>query len=122
MQGLTRNPLADPGLLGLSGGANRACTDTCFQPFHQLPLLNASLLYWGRSWRNYGIWNWYGEKGGLSPLRIVLAGAPFQHFYSQFQKESAFTSKFHKMYHFGLLGRNWNNLEPIKSYYSSHFN
>ena len=75
MQGLTRNPLADPGLLGLSGGANRACTDTCFQPFHQLSLLNISLLYRCCNWRNYGIWNWYGEKGGLSPLRIVLAGA-----------------------------------------------
>lgn len=33
------------------------------------------MLYRGCGWGNYGIWNWYGEKGGLSPLRIVLAGA-----------------------------------------------
>lgn len=33
------------------------------------------MLYRCCNWRNYGIWNWYGEKGGLSPLRIVLAGA-----------------------------------------------
>ena len=33
MQGLTRNPLADPGLLGLSGGANAALALTlAFNP------------------------------------------------------------------------------------------
>ena len=41
MQGLTRNPLADPGLLGLTAGANAALALTiAFQSFYKLPLLN----------------------------------------------------------------------------------
>ena len=32
MQGLTRNPLADPGLLGLSGGANALALTLAFNP------------------------------------------------------------------------------------------
>jgi len=76
MQGMTRNPLADPGLLGLTAGANAmlavvlafypaACTLgimlACF-----LGAAAGTLLVFGISAMN---------RGGFSPLRIVLAGA-----------------------------------------------
>jgi len=76
MQGITRNPLADPGLLGLTAGANAALAlSIAF-----LPSLNyfgimiacfigstvGTILVFGIS---------LVKKGGFSPLRIVLAGA-----------------------------------------------
>ena len=93
----------------------RACTDTCFQPFHQLPLLNASLLYWG-NWRNYGIWNWYGEKGGLSPLRIVLAGARFSISTRNFRRSRHLLQNFTRCITldcWGVIGTTWSQLKVI---------
>lgn len=76
MQGLTRNPLADPGLLGLTAGANLALAIT----IASIPSANyfsimlacfigaaiGALLVFG-----IGLM----KKGGFSPFRIVLAGA-----------------------------------------------
>lgn len=76
MQGITRNPLADPGLLGLSAGASAALAITlavapnanyfvimmaCFIG----SVIGASMVF------GVGL----VKKGGHSPFRIVLAGA-----------------------------------------------
>ncbi|MGG0657195.1 FecCD family ABC transporter permease [Rummeliibacillus pycnus] len=75
MQGMTRNPLADPGLLGLTAGANAALAFA----MALLPALNyfgimfacfigaaiGALLVFGISML---------QRGGFSPLRLVLAG------------------------------------------------
>ena len=76
MQGITRNPLADPGLLGLSAGASAALAITlavapnanyfviimaCFIG----AVIGASMVF------GVGL----VKKGGHSPFRIVLAGA-----------------------------------------------
>jgi iron complex transport system permease protein len=76
MQGMTRNPLADPGLLGLTSGANAALAVTiaivpaagylgitlaCF-----IGAAVGSLIVFGIG---------AAKRGGLSPLRLVLAGA-----------------------------------------------
>ncbi|UOQ44003.1 iron ABC transporter permease [Halobacillus salinarum] len=76
MQGLTRNPLADPGLLGLTAGANAALAVT----LAFLPALN----YFGIMIACFigaaiGAVMVFGigalKQGGFSPIRIVLAGA-----------------------------------------------
>lgn len=76
MQGMTRNPLADPGLLGLTAGANAALAITlAFFPFiHYLGIMVACFI--GAA---AGAILVFGigaiKKGGLTPLRLVLAGA-----------------------------------------------
>ena len=76
MQGMTRNPLADPGLLGLTSGANLALSLVlAFIPGITFLMLMFSsfigamigmLLVFG-----IGI----TSRNGLSPLKLVLAGA-----------------------------------------------
>lgn len=81
MQGMTRNPLADPGLLGLTAGANAALAITiAFLPSANYfwtmvacfigAAVGASLVF--------GIGAI--KKGGFSPIRIVLAGAAISAF------------------------------------------
>ena len=72
LQAVIRNPLADPGIIGINAGASLAAIlVTAFVPalFFFTPLfafaggLVAFALVYGLSW-----------KGGLSPLRIILVG------------------------------------------------
>lgn len=71
-QAVLRNPLADPGIIGIASGASLAAIAiTAFVPtlFYLAPMgafvggLVAFALVYGLSWR-----------GGLSPLRIILVG------------------------------------------------
>ena len=72
LQAVMKNPLADPGIIGVSSGASFvAVLVTAFVPalYFYTPVLAfiggmaAFLLVYGLSW-----------KGGLSPLRIILVG------------------------------------------------
>lgn len=72
LQSVMKNPLADPGILGISSGASLAAVlITAFAPslFFLTPVfafaggMTACLLVYSLSW-----------KGGLSPLRIILVG------------------------------------------------
>ncbi|PEL84107.1 iron ABC transporter [Bacillus wiedmannii] len=76
MQGLTRNPLADPGLLGLSGGANAALALTLtFNPSISYLYLTLACFIGAAIGAIMVFGIGMVKKGGLSPLRIVLAGA-----------------------------------------------
>ncbi|UOQ49252.1 iron ABC transporter permease [Gracilibacillus caseinilyticus] len=118
MQGLTRNPLADPGLLGLTAGANLALTIAlAFLPSAgYLGLLIASFI--GAALGAtlvFGIAS--AKKGGFSPFRIVLAGAAITAFltaiaeaiglYFQISKDvSMWTAG-------GLIGTAWAQLQWV---------
>ncbi|RKP47973.1 iron ABC transporter permease [Cohnella endophytica] len=76
MQGLTRNPLADPGLLGLTAGANAALaiSVTLIPAAGYFGIMVACFIgATGGSLLVLGIGAM--KRGGLSPLRLVLAGA-----------------------------------------------
>ncbi|WP_221568437.1 iron ABC transporter permease [Alkalihalobacillus sp. TS-13] len=118
MQGLTRNPLADPGLLGLTAGANAALAVTMVF----IPTAN----YFGimiacfvgsaiGAIMVFGIGSM--KKGGFSPFRIVLAGAAVSAFlfavangvgiYFKISKDvSMWTAG-------GLIGTSWSQLQVI---------
>jgi iron complex transport system permease protein len=76
MQGITKNPLAEPGLLGINAGAGFGLT--CLLAFHSqssyvLVMLTAFV---GAS---IGAGMVFGisalKRGGMTPLRIILAGS-----------------------------------------------
>ncbi|SDZ80579.1 iron complex transport system permease protein [Thalassobacillus cyri] len=76
MQGMTRNPLADPGLLGLTAGANAALAVTLaiFPSTNYLGMTIACFIGAGvGAGLVFGIGSL--KRGGFSPFRIVLAGA-----------------------------------------------
>ncbi|MEG0450998.1 MAG: iron ABC transporter permease [Lysinibacillus sp.] len=76
MQGMTRNPLADSGLLGLNAGSAFMLA-ICFAFFPELPYM--FLIMWSFVGAGLGVVIVYGigslAKGGLTPMRLVLAGA-----------------------------------------------
>lgn len=76
MQGMTRNPLADSGLLGLNAGAGFVIA-ICFSFFPGLPYMY--LILFSFLGAGLGAVLVYGvssmAKGGLTPVRLVLAGA-----------------------------------------------
>ncbi|PYI53998.1 FecCD family ABC transporter permease [Paenibacillus flagellatus] len=76
MQGMTRNPMADSGLLGLNAGAGFALA-LCFAFFPGLPFLYLILYSFAGAGIGAGLVYGIGSlaRGGLTPVRLVLAGA-----------------------------------------------
>ncbi|WMT40873.1 iron ABC transporter permease [Paenibacillus sp. D2_2] len=118
MQGMTRNPLADPGLLGLTAGANAALAVTVAF----LPAVN----YFGLMVACFigaavGAALVFGisaiKRGGFSPLRIVLAGAAISAFLYAVADGVGITFKISKDVSMwtlgGLIGTNWAQLQVI---------
>ncbi|WP_179032055.1 FecCD family ABC transporter permease [Paenibacillus kribbensis] len=118
MQGVTRNPLADPGLLGLTSGANMALA----LAFVFIPGINyfgimvacflgaalgASLVILLGSMR----------RGNLSPIRIVLAGAAVSAFLYAISDGVSIAFKISKDVSMwtagGLIGTTWEQLQAI---------
>ncbi|GGH77987.1 iron complex transport system permease protein [Pullulanibacillus pueri] len=118
MQGLTRNPLADPGLLGLTAGANAALA-LCLA---LIPKGNYFVLtiacFIGAT---VGVLLVLGigalKRGGFSPFRIVLAGAAVSAFLEAIATGIALTFKLSKDVSMwtagGLIGTAWNQLAII---------
>ncbi|MGM9988567.1 MAG: FecCD family ABC transporter permease [Bacillaceae bacterium] len=118
MQGMTRNPLADPGLLGLTAGANAALAIAiAFIP---------SVNYFGimiacfigaavGSLLVFGIGTM--KKGGFSPLRIVLAGSAISTFLYAIAEGIGIYFKISKDVSMwtagGIIGTTWEQLQII---------
>jgi iron complex transport system permease protein len=118
MQGMTRNPLADPGLLGLTAGANAALAITiAFIP---------SANYFGTMIACFigaavGAIMVFGigamQKGGFSPLRIVLAGSAVSAFLYAIAEGIGIYFKISKDVSMwtagGMIGTSWSQLQVI---------
>ncbi|QST01245.1 iron ABC transporter permease [Pontibacillus sp. ALD_SL1] len=118
MQGLTKNPLADPGLLGLTSGANMTLAIA-------LALLPGANYIWitiacfiGAA-IGAGLVMGIGsmKRGGFSPFRIVLAGAAVSAFLTaigEFIGLYFHVSKDITMWTAGgLMGTSWSQLQLI---------
>ncbi|WP_408009281.1 FecCD family ABC transporter permease [Pseudalkalibacillus sp. A8] len=118
MQGLTRNPLADPGLLGLTAGANAALAVT----IALIPTIN----YFGIMIACFigaaiGAIMVFGmgsmKRGGFSPFRIVLAGAAVSAFLFAVAEGIGLYFKISKDVSMwtagGIIGTTWGQLQII---------
>jgi iron complex transport system permease protein len=81
MQGVTRNPLADSGLMGLNAGAGLALS-LCFAFFPGLPYTRIILFSFLGAGLGAALVNGIAfagaaslRRGGATPMRLVLAGA-----------------------------------------------
>ncbi|MFB9326164.1 FecCD family ABC transporter permease [Paenibacillus aurantiacus] len=117
MQGITRNPLADPGLLGLTSGANAALAVTI--AFGAGGMFSTMIACFVGSAVGAGLVFGIGalKKGGFSPVRLVLAGSAVSAFLlalSQWigihYKISKFVSSWTAG---GMVGTSWSQLQII---------
>ncbi|MFE4524217.1 FecCD family ABC transporter permease [Cytobacillus firmus] len=118
MQGMTRNPLADPGLLGLTAGANAALAITLvlIPSADYIGILAACFI--GAA---IGAGMVFGigamKKGGFSPIRIVLAGAAVSAFLFAIAEGTGLYFKISKDVSLwtagGLVGTSWTQLQII---------
>ena len=118
MQGMTRNPLADPGLLGLSAGASvaLALAVTMMPGLNYFGIMIAcfigaavgTLLVIGLSAM---------KKGGMSPFRIVLAGSAVSAFLYAISDGAGLLFKRSKDVTMwtagGLIGTTWGQVQAI---------
>src|SRR5699024_9674243 len=81
MQGVTRNPLADPGLLGVTAGANAALAVTvALVPSANYYVIMLACMIGAAIGTMIVVGIGSLKKGGFSPFRIVLAGAAVSFF------------------------------------------
>ncbi|WP_412839391.1 FecCD family ABC transporter permease [Bacillus paranthracis] len=118
MQGLTRNPLADPGLLGLSGGANAALALTlAFNPSISYLYLTLACFIGAAVGAIMVFGIGMVKKGGLSPLRIVLAGAAVSAFLLAISEGVCIYFKISQDVSLwtagGVIGTTWSQLKVI---------
>lgn len=118
MQGLTRNPLADSSLLGLTAGASAALALTvALFPSANYFVIMIACFFGAAIGAILVVSIGAAKKGGFSPLRIVLAGAAVSAFlfaisegigiYFKISKEVSMWSAG------GIIGTTWGQLKVI---------
>ncbi len=118
MQGMTRNPLADSGLMGINSGAGFALA-LCFAFMPNLPFM--SLILYSFVGAGAGAAIVYGvgslAKGGLTPARLVLAGAALSALLSALSEGVALYYKIGQdlafWYAGGIAGTKWFQLKMM---------
>lgn len=118
MQGITKNPLADPGLLGLTAGANAALALTiAFIPSASYFIILVACFIGSV----IGVILVFGissmKKGDFAPFRIVLAGAAISAFLYAIAEGIGIYFKVSKRVSMwtagGLVGTTWGQLQVI---------
>ncbi|KPC77271.1 ferrichrome ABC transporter permease [Thermoactinomyces vulgaris] len=116
MQGMTRNPLADSGLLGLNAGASLAlaCVFAFYPSATYLSVMIVSFIGAGiGAAMVFGLGSL--KRGGLTPLRITLAGAAVSALLSAIAEGIALYYKLSQELTFwtagGVSGTNWVQLK-----------
>lgn len=118
MQGMTRNPLADSGLLGLNAGAGFALA-ICFAFFPGMPYMY--IIMYSFIGAGLGVLLVYGfgaaSRSGLTPLRLVLAGAAVSAMLSALSEGIALYFRIGQDLAFwtagGVAGTKWSQLEVM---------
>ncbi|GIP23719.1 iron ABC transporter permease [Paenibacillus sp. J22TS3] len=116
MQGMTRNPLADSGLLGLNAGSGFMLA-VCFAFFPGLPFMYLILFSFLGAGIGAGLVYGIGSmsRGGLSPVRLVLAGAALSALMSALSEGIALYFRIGQdlafWYAGGVAGTKWDQLE-----------
>ncbi|WP_282938592.1 iron ABC transporter permease [Paenibacillus sp. RC67] len=118
MQGMTRNPLADPGLLGLTAGANAALAVTiAFIPSANYFYIMLACFVGAAVGSSLVFGIGAIRKGGFSPLRIVLAGAAVSAFLYAIAEGIGLAFKISKDVSMwtagGIIGTSWGQLQVI---------
>ncbi len=119
LQGILRNPLADPGIIGITSGAGLAAMVIMilFPSFVSLVPIGAFLGAILAAFLVYGI-SW---QGGLNPLRLILAGVAVATFLGGFNTILAvfFPDRIQGTVSWmagGFVGRSWNDIWLILPY------
>lgn len=118
MQGMTRNPLADPSIMGVMGGSELAIA-VVFAFFHgssYIFLLFASFIGAGISAMIvFSIGSW--TKGGLTPVKLALAGTAIGTMFSALSTTIAIRFNVARDLSFwyagGVVGTKWSSIPFI---------
>jgi iron complex transport system permease protein len=118
MQGVTRNPLADPGLLGVTAGANAALAVTlALVPGANYFVIMIACMIGAAVGTLIVLGIGSLKKGGFSPFRIVLAGAAVSAFLNAVADGTGLYFKLSKDVKMwtagGLMGTAWNQLQVV---------
>lgn len=118
MQGMTRNPLADPSLLGLTSGANAALAVTlAFIPGANYFWITIACFIGAAIGAGIVFGLGASQRGGFSPFRIVLAGAAVSAFLSALAEGIGLYFKISKDVSMwtagGLIGTSWGQLQIV---------
>lgn len=118
MQGMTRNPLADPGLLGLTAGANAALAFTlAFIPSANYFGIMVACFIGAAAGAALVFGIGAVKKGGFSPFRIVLAGAAISAFLTAIAEGIGLYFNISKNVSQwtagGLIGTSWGQLQVV---------
>lgn len=118
MQGITRNYLADPGLLGLTAGANAALALTvAFFPSANYFTIMIACFIGAAIGTVLVVFIGAAKKGGFSPLRIVLAGAAVSAFLYAIAEGVGISFNISKDVSMwsagGIIGTTWGQLQLI---------
>lgn len=118
MQGMTRNPLADPGLLGLTSGANMALAIVLAFSVQISFMSTIAACFCGAAVGAglvFGIGSM--KKGGFSPVRLVLAGSAVSAFLYAVSQGVAINFRVAKDVSMwtsgGFAGSNWGQLKLL---------
>ncbi|MHA7580345.1 FecCD family ABC transporter permease [Paenibacillus vandeheii] len=118
MQGITRNPLADPGLLGLTSGANMALALAfVFMPTLGYFGIMVACFVGAALGAVLVIVLGSMRRGSLSPIRVVLAGAAVSAFMYAISDGISIFFKISKDVSMwtsgGLIGTTWGQIQAI---------
>ncbi|MFD1738907.1 FecCD family ABC transporter permease [Bacillus salitolerans] len=118
MQGITRNPLADPSLLGLTAGANAALALTiALIPTANYFVIMVACFIGAALGTILVVSIGSARKGGFSPFRIVLAGAAVSAFLYAIAEGIGLYFKISKDISMwsagGIIGTTWGQLQVI---------
>lgn len=118
IQGITRNPLADPGLLGLTAGSKLALVITLalLPSANYLSITIACFI--GAAVGSIMVFSISAmKKGGFSPLRLVLAGAAVTAFLNALSEGISLYFKLSKDVSMwtsgGVVGTSWSQLQVV---------